>query len=70
MDVSILEFMDMVAVDEECVLMERVNEETVKVVFIGLLEECLERFEDGKHQMARKSDIEEQLDKQEELKKK
>ena len=67
MDVSILEFMDMVAVDEECVLMERVNEETVKVVFIGLLEECLERFEDGKHQMARKSDLQEQYDKQNKL---
>ena len=67
MDVSILEFMDMVAVDEECVLMERLNDKTVKVVFIGLLEECLERFEDGKHQLVRKSDLQEQYDKQNKL---
>jgi len=67
MDVGILEFMDMVAVDEECVLMERLNDKTVKVVFIGLLEECLERFEDGKHQLVRKSDLQEQYDKQNKL---
>lgn len=69
MDVGILEFMDMVAVDEECVLIERLDDETVKVVFIGLLEECLERFEEGKHGMVRKSDLQEQYDKQEESKK-
>ena len=64
MDVSIHEFSDMVAPDEDCVLMERLNDKTVKVIFIGPLEECLERFEEGKHNIARKTDLQIQYDKE------
>lgn len=63
-DVSIHEFSDMVAPDEDCVLMVRQDESTVKVVHIGNLESCLALFEEDKHMIARHSDIQAAYDRQ------
>jgi len=65
-DVSIHEFSDMVAPDEDCVLMVRQDESTVKVVHIGNLESCLAKFEEDKHMIARRSDMQIAYDKQNE----
>ena len=62
-DVSIDKFSDMVATDEKCALIARVDHSTVKVVYIGVLEECLDRFEEGTHSIARLADLQKEYDK-------
>jgi len=63
-DISIHKFSDMVAADEDCVLIERLNETSVEVIYIGKLEDCIDRFEEGKHNLVRKSDLQKEFDKQ------
>ena len=63
-DISIDEFSDKVAIDEDCVLIERLNDKTVKVIYIGKLEDCMDRFENGTHNLVRKSDLQNEFDKQ------
>lgn len=63
-DISIQAFSDMIAVDEECVLIKRLNDTTVVVEYVGKLEDCMDRFEEGTHNLVRKSDLQKEYDKQ------
>ena len=65
MDVSIIEFMELLEPGEDCVLCEYYpKSKKFKVVHIGPFEECMDLFEDGKHSIVRKSDLQAEYDRQ------